>query len=104
MGLLLDECLRLLAHVLRKIIERRDRLARVARALPAAERLIARPGAGRRALGTVRIRYAGFDLLEKPLDFRLRAVHTRRETEIGIVRERNAFAQVADPPQHDDRQ
>src|SRR5579862_1559478 len=66
---LLHDGLRLLAHVLRKIIERGDGLPGIARALPAAERLVAGPGAGRGALRPVGIGDAGLDIVEEPPAF-----------------------------------
>ena len=47
--------LRLLAQILRQVVDRASGLARRSRALPAAERLVARPRAGGCALRTVRI-------------------------------------------------
>src|SRR6266478_6411723 len=78
---LLDHGLRLLAHVLRQIIERADRLAGTARAFPAAEGLVARPGAGGRALRAVGVGNARLDVLMEPADFVRAAVEAGRKSQ-----------------------
>src|SRR5262245_23324971 len=76
---------RLLAQVLREVIERGDRLAGGARALPAAERLVARPRAGRRALRPIRIGHAGLDVILEPRHFVGRAVEAGGQPHVGVV-------------------
>src|SRR5215472_2007255 len=76
-----DHGLRLLAQVLRQVVEGGDRLAGGARALPATEGLVTRPCAGGRALRAVGIRDAGLDVLLEPADLVRGAVEARREPE-----------------------
>src|SRR5215472_6726143 len=64
--LLLDDRLRLLAQVLRQVIEGRDPFAGAARALPAAERLVTGPRAGGGALRAVGVGDARLDVLLEP--------------------------------------
>src|SRR5687768_15680388 len=61
----LDDGLGLLAHVEGKVVERADGLARGARALPSPERLVAGPGPGGGALGTVHVGHPGLDVVEE---------------------------------------
>src|SRR6202035_2905047 len=89
--------LRLLAHVLRQIIERGDRLAGGARSLPAAEGLIAGPSSRGSALGAVGVRHARLDMLEKPGNFFRSSVEAGSQTKCGGVRERHGVLSVADP-------
>ena len=63
-----DDGVALLAQELRDVVHRQAGLAGGAGALPAAERLDARPGAGRRAGAPVDVQDARVDLLEEPLD------------------------------------
>src|SRR5438874_2769781 len=65
----LDDGLRLLAHVLREIVEGADGLAGAARAFPAAEGLVARPRSGGRALRAVDVRDTGLGVFKEPVDF-----------------------------------
>src|SRR4029077_5095377 len=60
-----DDGLALLAHELLDVVEAAAGLARRGRALPAAERLDARPRAGRRAGAAVHVDDAGLDLVEE---------------------------------------
>src|SRR5215469_11813776 len=77
----LDDGLRLLAQVLRQVIEGSDRLPRAARALPAAERLVPGPRTGGCPLRSVRIGHAGLDVLLEPGDLIAPAVEARGEPE-----------------------
>src|SRR5438105_10035103 len=86
--------LRLLAEILRHVIERTARLAGRARSLPAAERLISGPRAGRCALRTVRVTHAGFDRIEKTLGLVGRAIEASRETILRGIRARDALVDV----------
>src|SRR5436190_17675539 len=81
---------RLLAQVMREVIERGDRVSRGPGALPAAERLVARPRARGRALRPVRVGHAGLDALEEPCRLVLAAVEAGGEAERRGVRERHA--------------
>src|SRR5205823_5556220 len=62
---LLHSCLRLFAKVLRQIVERGDGLARGSRSFPAAEGLIAGPGAGRSTLRTINVGDSRFYVVEE---------------------------------------
>src|SRR5712692_2493874 len=82
--LLFHFCLRLLALVLRKVVERADGLARGTRSFPAAERLIAGPGAGRSALRTIDVGDSGLDVFKEEGRIFVIAVATGSQTEWGI--------------------
>src|SRR5262245_42751049 len=99
----LHDGLRLLAQVERQVVERADRLARRARALPAAERLVEGPGAGRRALRPVDVGDAGLDVVEEVAHVLRAAVAAGGEPERALVREPDALANVTDAREHQDR-
>src|SRR5256886_11125349 len=86
--------LRLLAQILRHVIRRAAGFAGRARSLPAAERLISGPRAGRCPLRTVRVAHAGFDPIEKALGLVGRSVEACRETVLHGIRARDALADV----------
>src|SRR3954466_13517938 len=88
-----DHRLGLLAQILRQVIKGSDRLARVARAFPAAERLVARPRARGRALRPIRVCDAGFDAFEEFRDVCVRTIDAGGEPEIRIVRAADAFVE-----------
>src|SRR5712671_5038136 len=96
--------LRLLAQVLREVVEGRDSLARVARALPASEGLITRPCAGRGSLRPVGIGHAGLDVLMKPADLLFPAIEAGGEAEGRLVGELHGMLLRGHAMQHEDRQ
>src|SRR5512139_2337964 len=102
-GRSLDHRAGLLAQVLRQVIERGDRLAGGARTLPAAERLVARPGAGGGALRTVGIGHAGLDVLVEPWHLIGSAVEAGGEAHGGVVGQPHGLVAVAVAMQGEDR-
>src|SRR5216110_1878554 len=89
-----DTRLRLLAQILRHVIQRAARFAGRARALPAAKRLISGPRPGRCALWSVRIADTGFDAIEKTLGLIWRSIEACRETVVHSIRARDALVDV----------
>src|SRR5579862_9145280 len=103
-GWLLDYGLRLLAHVLRQIIEGADGLARAARTFPAAKRLVAGPGSSGRSLGAVRVGHSRLGVLLEPGDLIRAAIEAGREAEHRTVHELHRFLVRGHPVHHDDGQ
>src|SRR5437762_2868236 len=89
-----DARLRLLAQILLHVMQRPTGFAGRARSLPAAERLISGPRAGRRALRPVRVAHAGFDRIEKTLRLVGRSIKACRETVVHRIRARDALVDV----------
>src|SRR6478736_8340358 len=81
---LLHHRARLLAQVLLQVVEGRDRLAGRSRSFPAAEGLVARPRAGRRALGTIGVGDARFDMVLEPRHFVGTAIEAGGEAHVGV--------------------
>lgn len=71
-------------------------LAAGAGAFPAAEGLEAGPRACRRALRTVGIGYASFDVVEEPFGFCGRTVEASRQTVVYVVGDLHGFIQAVD--------
>src|SRR5690606_25951353 len=91
-----DDGLRLLAQVERQVPERSDRLAGGAAALPAAERLVARPGARGGTLRAVHVGDPRLDAREEMVDLVARAVEAGGETVVAVVRALDAFVNRID--------
>src|SRR5262245_40797379 len=68
--------LRLLAHVLRQVIEGGYAFAGRARSFPAGKRLIARPSSGRGPLRTIYISHSSFDLVQEIGDILIASIAT----------------------------
>ena len=83
-------------HVELNIVISAAVLAAGAGAFPAAEGLEAGPCTGRRALWTIGIRNACFDLVEEPIRFLERTVESRSESIVDVVGDRDGFIQIAD--------
>ncbi len=92
----LDQRADLLVHVKLHIVISAAVLAARAGAFPAAEGLEAGPGAGRRALRTVGIGHACFDVFEEPIDFLGGAIETRSETIVHVVGDLHRLIQISD--------
>src|SRR5215472_1973776 len=101
---LLDYGLRLLAHVLGQVVERGDRLAGVARALPTGEGLIARPGPSGGTLRSVDVGHPGLDALVKPGDLLARAIEPGRKPEWRPVRELHRLLVGGHAMHHENRE
>ena len=87
----------LLAQELGHVVHREAGLAGRARALPAAERLDARPGAGRRAGPPVDVQDAGLDPVEELLDLgRVLAVDPGGQPVDAVVREPDRLVERVD--------
>src|SRR5947209_1674828 len=98
-----DPRLRLLAQILRHVIQRAARFAGRARALPAAKRLKSGPRPGRCALWSVRIAHTGFDAIEKTLGLIWRSIEACRETVVHSIRPRDALVDVFYRPNKNER-
>src|SRR4030095_9102749 len=96
-------CLRLLAQVLRRVVQRAAGLAGRPRALPAAEGLIAGPRAGRRALRAVRVADASVAHGEETLGLIDGSVETRGKAVVARVRARERLVEVVDRCDKDKR-
>ena len=94
---LVDDGVALLAQELRDVVHRQPGLAGRAAALPAAERLDARPRAGRRAGPPVDVEHARLDPVEELLDLgRVLAVDAGRQPVDRVVGERQRLVERID--------
>src|ERR1035437_6487782 len=92
-----DDGVALLAHELGRVVHREAGLASAAGALPAAERLDARPGPSRRAGAPVDVQDASLDLVEELGDLGgILAVDAGRQAEPALVGERERLAERVD--------
>jgi hypothetical protein len=102
---LTNNCLALFVHVLLHIVEAARRFTGGATALPAAKRLVSRPGAGGRAGRTVDIEHAGFDVVQPPLYFFvILAEEAGGETIFHIIGPRHCVIQIGKWGHGDDGQ
>ena len=100
---LLHDGLGLLAQVERQVVEGADRLAGRARALPAAEGLVAGPGAGRRPLRPVHVGDAGLDVVEERGAPPRRCRSSRRSGRGAVVGPRERLVAGPSRGHHEDR-
>src|SRR5450759_1580321 len=92
-----DDGVALLAHELDRVVHRKAGLAGAPGALPATERLDARPRTRRRAGAPVDVQHARLDLIQKLLDLGgILAVDAGRKPERTLVCERDRLAEGVD--------
>ena len=83
-------------HVELHVVQTAAVLAAGTGAFPAAKGLEAGPRAGGRTLWTVGIGHTGFDVVEKPFGFLVRAIEASRQAIVDIIGDSHGLVQIFD--------
>src|SRR6266498_3368190 len=94
----------LLMHVKLNVVITTAVFAGCAGTFPTTEWLETGPSTGRRALWTIRIRHACFDLIEEPVHFFGRTIEACGETVVDIIGDLHRFIEIMDLANRRDRQ